>query len=150
MMSFFFRKFSKWSVLLFYFSRVYIYHDLLWASLMMKKFNNDQKLAYLTVFVEVMDRKRNRPHVILPLIAGYFVTNFFSKQKKMEICPSFNFIVLNTPLKLSISEWTLWQSAFKSFIAPGISGTKTFPSWISGSWSSTSFSLCTVWHFFIW
>ncbi|PAV78848.1 hypothetical protein WR25_13868 [Diploscapter pachys] len=50
--------------------KVYIYHDLLWASLMMKKFNNDQKLAYLTVFVEVMDRKRNRPHVILPLIAG--------------------------------------------------------------------------------
>lgn len=52
--------------------RLKIYDELLYSSLMYRKFNMDEKFNYVSTLIDTVDSRRERPHIILPLIASYY------------------------------------------------------------------------------
>ncbi|VDL69441.1 unnamed protein product [Nippostrongylus brasiliensis] len=47
-----------------------IHDDLLYAVVMYKEFSMDKKMEYVNALLDMVDRDRTRPHLILPLLAG--------------------------------------------------------------------------------
>ncbi|CAD6197085.1 unnamed protein product [Caenorhabditis auriculariae] len=48
--------------------RIRLYDDLLFAALMMKKLTWEERFDYLTAFIDQVDRRREREHLILPIL----------------------------------------------------------------------------------